>query len=65
MPEEVKTQDVKKEAPVERPTNCVKCNKRMKRKSWYYRNGGFYCSKGCWKQAEAKSKQKDSKEKQK
>ena len=33
----------------ERPKNCVRCNKPLKRKSWYYRNGKFFCSKGCWK----------------
>jgi hypothetical protein len=29
----------------------MKCNKRLKRKAWYYKNNGYYCSKGCWQQA--------------
>jgi len=41
---------------LEKPTNCMKCNKRLQRKSWYYRNGGFYCSKRCWKLAGNKAK---------
>lgn len=57
MPEEAKkAEDIKKTVAAEKPTNCVKCNKRLKRKSWYYRNGNYYCSKGCWKQALTKKK---------
>jgi hypothetical protein len=51
----------KPQQPTGKPTNCIKCNKRLKRKSCYYRNGGYYCSKGCWEQAvtEAKKKEKE------
>lgn len=52
MPEEIKKDETKKTPEkAEKPTNCIKCNKRLKRKSWYYRNNGYYCSKGCWQQA--------------
>lgn len=37
-----------------RPDNCVKCNKRLSKKQWYYRNGQFYCSKTCWKAIDVK-----------
>lgn len=63
MPEEIKPKsDEKKEKEVvEKPANCMKCNKRLQRKVWYYRNGGYYCSKRCWKaavEAEAKKQEK-------
>jgi len=60
MPDEIKKpEETKKQpGPVEKPTNCMKCNKRLKRKTWYYRNGGYYCSKGCWKQAVEAAKKK-------
>lgn len=44
--------EAKKEAePVkkEKPTNCAKCNKPIRKKQHYYRNGKFYCTKRCWK----------------
>ena len=53
MPEETK-----EKKPVEKPDNCMKCNKRLQRKSWYYRNGGYYCSKRCWKLSLDKTKAK-------
>ena len=40
----------------EKPKNCVRCNKPVKRKTWYYRNGKFYCGKGCWKLSQQKEK---------
>ena len=33
----------------EKPTNCEECNKALSKKSWYYRNGNYYCNKKCWK----------------
>jgi len=50
---------------IEKPTNCVKCNKHLKRKSWYYRNNGYYCSKRCWKLAEKAKKEADAKKEEK
>jgi len=41
----------KKEAVVfvkTKPTNCADCNKPVRKKCWYYRNGKFYCSKRCF-----------------
>jgi len=36
-------------APVkEKPSNCAGCNKSIRKKRWYYRNGKFYCTKRCW-----------------
>ncbi len=32
----------------DRPANCASCNKRLSRKSWYYRHGKYYCTKRCW-----------------
>ena len=50
---------------VEKPTNCMKCNKRLQRKVWYYRDNGYYCSKRCWKLAvEAKVKKEDKTKKE-
>ncbi len=39
-----------------RPTNCVVCNKSVKKTRWYYRNGKFYCTKTCWQAAIKKEK---------
>jgi hypothetical protein len=67
MPEEKKQQEEAKKAPeaIEKPTNCMKCNKRLKRKAWYYKNNGYYCSKGCWQQAVEAAAKKKEKEAQK
>lgn len=48
----------KKKAPeaVPKPANCMKCNKHLQRKTWYYRDNGYYCSKRCWKLAMAAKK---------
>jgi hypothetical protein len=37
--------------------NCPVCNKHLKKKTRYYRNGKYYCDKKCWKKA-AKAKAK-------
>lgn len=47
-----------------KPTNCLACNKVLRHKRWYYRNGLYYCTKRCWKKdREAKEKGKAEKEK--
>ncbi len=28
---------------------CTKCNKSIKRLNWYYRDGKYFCGKGCYK----------------
>jgi len=48
MEETVKKEEAVKSA---RPTNCAKCNKVLRKKIWYYRNGKHYCSKACWRQS--------------
>ena len=47
----------------ERPEECVVCNKSLKNR-WYYREGNYYCGKGCWKKAK-KSKEKSGAESEK
>lgn len=29
--------------------NCLKCNKSLTRVMWYYRAGGYFCNKNCYK----------------
>lgn len=41
----------------ERPATCAACSKRLSKKSWYYRNGQFYCKKRCWVTASEKAKE--------
>ncbi len=40
----------------EKQTNCLACNKPLKKIRIYYRNGKFYCTKRCWKNFLEKSK---------
>lgn len=50
----------KKEAPKkEKPSNCSGCNKSIKKKRWYYRNGKFYCTKRCWNASTKKAEKKE------
>ena len=46
----------KEDAATEKPANCASCNKSIKNKRWYYRNGKYYCSKRCWQTALKKEK---------
>jgi hypothetical protein len=39
----------------ERPKECVSCGKDIQ-KRWYYREGKYYCGKGCWKKAKKEAK---------
>ena len=39
----------------DRPTACSSCGKRLSKKSWYYRNGQFFCKKRCWETAKEKA----------
>jgi hypothetical protein len=48
---------VKEEAPkAEKQTNCLACNKPIKKIRRYYRDGKLYCTKRCWKNYIDKSK---------
>lgn len=31
-----------------RAATCASCSKRLNRKSWYYRNGKYFCKQRCW-----------------
>lgn len=33
----------------EKRKNCANCNKSLGRIDWYYKNGGYYCNKKCFK----------------
>ena len=47
------------EAPKqEKQTNCLACNKPIKKLRRYYRDGKFYCTKRCFKNFLEKSKVK-------
>lgn len=45
VPEKKEAEKPKKE----KPANCAACNKSIKKKLFYYRNGKYYCNKRCWK----------------
>lgn len=49
-----------------KPTNCSQCNKRIKRRSWYYHNGSYFCGKNCaktfWNKAQEEKKAKAAEE---
>ena len=46
----------------EKQTNCLGCNKPLKKIKRYYRNGKLYCNKKCWLKA-TKNKEKPAEEK--
>jgi len=45
----------------EKQTNCLACNKLIKKLKRYYRDGKFYCSKRCWRVFIDKSKAEEKK----
>ena len=48
-----------------RAATCGSCDKRLTRKSWYYRNGGYYCKKRCFVTAQAKAAKEAVEQKEK
>ena len=38
-----------------RPAVYASCGKRLSRKSWFYRNGKFFCKRRCWETEQAKA----------
>lgn len=42
---------------VEIQTNCLACNKPIKKIRRYYRDGKYYCTKRCWRDYLAKAKE--------
>lgn len=55
--EAVKTATEEAKPKQEKQTNCLSCNKPIKKLSRYYRDGKFYCSKQCWKTFKQKQKE--------
>ncbi len=43
---------------VEKQTNCLACNKPIRKLKKYYRDGKFYCSKKCWMKFLSSKKEK-------
>ncbi len=43
-----------------RPASCATSGKRLRRKSWYYRNGKYYYNKRAWAQDKAKAAEKSA-----
>jgi hypothetical protein len=41
----------------EKPDKCEQCGKNLSRIKWYYRDGGYYCTRRCWKEFAAKQKE--------
>ena len=39
----------------QRPGTCCSCNKNLKRKTWFYRNSKWYCTKRCFNTAKEKA----------
>ncbi len=54
--EAVKEAKAEEKPKAEKQTNCLACNKLIKKLKKYYRNGKFYCSKKCWRAFIVKSK---------
>lgn len=60
-PEAVKAQEAEVKPKAEKQTNCLACNKPIRKLKHYYRNGKLYCSKKCWRAFIAKSKPEEKK----
>ena len=56
-----KTAETAQPAAEEKQTNCLSCNKPLKRIKRYYRNGKFYCTKKCWLKFTRKPKEGEAK----
>lgn len=41
-------EETKQPETTEKQTNCLACNKPLKKIRRYYRNGKFFCTKRCW-----------------
>ncbi|MFA7705875.1 MAG: hypothetical protein WCX91_02045 [Candidatus Omnitrophota bacterium] len=62
-PEAVKEAQAEAKPKAEKQTNCLACNKLIKKLKKYYRDGKFYCSKKCWRVFIIKSKASAAEEK--
>jgi len=62
-PEEPKQEAPKADAPKpeekkkEKPSNCAACNKSIKKRLYYYRNGKYFCTQRCFKTTVKKASQ--------
>ncbi len=54
--EQTKTTVQEAKPQPEKQTNCLGCNKPIRKLKRYYRDGKFYCSKKCWHNYIEKSK---------
>jgi len=61
--EAVKAQGAEAKPKAEKQTNCLACNKPIKKLKRYYRDGKFYCTKKCWRAYLAKAKEEAGGEK--
>ena len=59
--EVVKDSKAEVKPKAEKQTNCLACNKLIKKLKLYYRDGKFYCSKRCWRTFIDKSKAEEKK----
>lgn len=50
-----------KPAVVEEIKNCPACKKPLKRARRFYRNGGYFCNKNCFKKADITAKEAKAK----
>ncbi len=64
-PEVAKEDKAEAKPKTEKQTNCLACNKLIKKLKRYYRNGKLYCSKKCWRAFVSKSKAEATEEKKK
>jgi hypothetical protein len=55
--EQATTQATEAKPKTEKQTNCLSCNKPIKKLKRYYRDGKFYCSKICWRNYIKKSQE--------
>ncbi|MFA5004715.1 MAG: hypothetical protein WC561_01145 [Candidatus Omnitrophota bacterium] len=61
-PEAVKAPEAEAKPKAEKQTNCLACNKPIKKIRRYYRDGKYYCTKRCWRAYLDKSKEAAKKE---
>lgn len=47
--EQTTTQVSPTKPKLEKQTNCLSCNKPIRKLKLYYRDGKFYCNKKCWR----------------
>lgn len=63
-PEKTEEKPAATKVPLEkthRPKECASCGKNIDKK-WYYREGKYYCGKGCWKKIKKQAQDTPGKE---